>query len=859
MAIVTLQIFGADVDLRARSVRGTERLGESSSFEIEAVSPDAIVPADVVDKTCALTIADGESFRSIRGTVVRFTAVAAGRAAVMRRFKIHVRSGLALLELRKRTRIHQHKTAPDIVKATLEEAGWAPDAIELSIQGSHAEREYVTQYTETDAHFIRRICEEDGLYFTFRAGEDKEIFVLSDTSTSAPAPLSSPLSLVDDAKLQVSGLVAHDVAVRRRARTGKVTLRDYDPEKPAVLLEGVEQKGKDIEKTLEVYAAPGRFKDPRAGADRAKLHLEGLRADAATLELSTNAFALAPGDGFSLEASPGYTLRPRPEGDFVAVAATHDWHIEHPEGYRFRIEALSKDTPFRLPRLTPRPRIAGVHTAVITGDPGMEIDPDKNGCVFLRFPWDREGASGRGTSLPVRVAQQNVGESMLIPRVGWEVFVAFEDSDPDRPFVIGRAFNAKTPPPFALPANKTVSSLATFSSPGGGDKNSIHFDDAAGRQHMSIHASFGKSNTVANNMVTQTTKVETQSIKVDQTRTVGASEDVSVKQAYINHAASQSATVGGSQNIYVKGNFSVAVDSESVLIGGALLEKVGNPVQGAINLGVSAALAGVGAVGGMLGPVGSVVGTVAATAGGTAWGAYQAANAPGAGPNAGRNAVFSSLLGTAAGFVPGGDAALATVQSFGVKMPWDDPAPPAGSAAAGGGAGGAASDSAAAAGPGPGHRDTKVGGAMSETIGGAQAVLTPGSIKWQHTGATVHAVGGSRSLKAVNVGISCMGVSSDTLGSFHITTAKDIQRTAKGAVKTSIGGSLKSSAGAHHMITADSSVKIKVGGSLTMKGSHVTFVVGSTSVSASPGGVLIKAGTITITGASKQSGETDHS
>jgi type VI secretion system secreted protein VgrG len=213
----------------------------------------------------------------------------------------------------------------------------------------------------------------------------------------------------------------------------------------------------------------------------------------------------------------------------------------------------------------------------------------------------------------------------------------------------------------------------------------------------------------------------------------------------------------------------------------------------------------------------------------------------------------------AASFVPGGEAVLASVQSAGVHMPWGDSPPLVGKAAVGGGAGGGASDSAAAKGPGPGHRNTLVKGAMTEMIGGLHSVLTPGSIQWQTTGATAVAVGGSRSIKAVHVGSSVLGASSDTLGSFHIKTATDIERTTRGSVTTNVGGSLKSQAGAHHVITADSSVKLKVGGSLTMKGSHVTFVCGSSTVSASPGGVLIKASTITITGASKQSGETDHS
>ena len=42
-----------------------------------------------------------------------------------------------------------------------------------------------------------------------------------------------------------------------RRRPGKVTLRDYNQEKPAVKLEAVETGGTPLEQEVEVYEAPG--------------------------------------------------------------------------------------------------------------------------------------------------------------------------------------------------------------------------------------------------------------------------------------------------------------------------------------------------------------------------------------------------------------------------------------------------------------------------------------------------------------------------------------------------------------------------------------------------------------------------
>jgi type VI secretion system secreted protein VgrG len=55
------------------------------------------------------------------------------------------------------------------------------------------EREYVTQWNETDATFLRRICEEEGLYFRFDPQDGFDALVLCDRSSDAPTVLESPL------------------------------------------------------------------------------------------------------------------------------------------------------------------------------------------------------------------------------------------------------------------------------------------------------------------------------------------------------------------------------------------------------------------------------------------------------------------------------------------------------------------------------------------------------------------------------------------------------------------------------------------------------------------------------------------
>lgn len=864
MSMITLLFADSSVKLDCREISGTERLGEASTFEISAFAAEPVAAAAVLGQACAIVVQTPHGARAMRGKVTRFVAIATAQERTERRYRLVVRSSIALLGLRRPSRVFQHLSVPDVVKKVLEDAGFSPEAFKASLKETHAEREYLVQYAETDLAFIRRICEEEGLYFRCPAEGEDELFVLEDTSAAVAPALDGPLTVVEDRNLLVGELLAYDVVAHRRRRAGKVTLRDYDPAKPALKLEGVAEGGTSLEKETEVYAAPGRFRDESAGKRRARLHLESLRASASTITLRTTAAQLAPGDAFDLECAPDYSGSARPEGTHFTIAVTHKWAFGDGK-YHVSIEAIASEIPYRLPRVTPRPRIAGIHSATVTGPPGQEIHPDKEGRVFVRFDWDRDGPKDDKSSLPVRVAQPNTPGSMTIPRVGWEMFVVFEDGDPDRPYVLGRAHNAKTPPSFPLPANKTVTALKTHSSPGGGKSNSIHFDDAAGRQHLQIGASFGKTTTVANNMFTQTTKVEIQNVTGSQSRTIGGKEDVSVTESFIVAVGSQTATVGAMQSLYVAKNQSVGVGSEAVVIGGALLEKVGNPVTGLTNLAKAAALAGAGALGGRLAEsagrfrgVAAMASSAVVTGAGIGMAMYDAANAPGAGPDAARNAGIRGLLGAGAGMIPGGDALFASASGMGLRFPWE-PAPPGGGAAAAGGGAAAASDAAAAAGPGPGHRKTLVKGAMMEAIGSSLAVVTPGSIKWQTTGASLIGVGASHSTKAVAVASKVLGASIETLGSLSVDVATTWGQEAKGAVKTTIGGSLTSNATGQHSITAPSSVTIKVGGSATFDGAIVAFVVGSSVVAASSSGVLIKAGTITIKGKTKQSGKATHS
>ncbi|MCB1958876.1 MAG: type VI secretion system tip protein VgrG, partial [Rhodocyclaceae bacterium] len=129
------------------------------------------------------------------------------------------------------------------------------------------------------------------------------------------------------------------------------------------------------------------------------------------------------------------------------------------------IDTMPATAKFRPARVVQRPRIHGLQTARVTGPAGSEIHCDEYGRVKVQFHWDPYGVSDDHSSCWIRTVQPHTTGSIMIPRVGWEVLVRFEDGDPDRPVVLGHVFNPMHAPDYSLPDQATVTGHRSTSSP----------------------------------------------------------------------------------------------------------------------------------------------------------------------------------------------------------------------------------------------------------------------------------------------------------------------------------------------------------------------------------------------------------
>jgi type VI secretion system secreted protein VgrG len=261
---------------------------------------------------------------------------------------------------------------------------------------------------------------------------------------------------------------------------GGYAMGDYSFETPSTRLRA-EVSGQ--EPRWAQYEYPGHFTRQQVGEQRSRVRLEALEVAARTLRGQGRVRGFISGYRFTLAEH----VRGDVNGDYVLRWVSH---TATREAYGNSFEAIPAATPFRPPRVTPRPVATGVQSARVVGEPGADIWTDRYGRVKVQFPWDRKGRQNDQSSCWIRVAQGQAGKGwghFFLPHVGQEVLVTFVDGDPDRPIITGSVYNAEQRVPFELTREQTRSTLRSAPS-GEGEPNEVRFEDKKGSEELYLHA-----------------------------------------------------------------------------------------------------------------------------------------------------------------------------------------------------------------------------------------------------------------------------------------------------------------------------------------------------------------------------------
>lgn len=561
---IGLEIEGLGaLDVVSCSLR--EGLSQVTRAEIAVASRDDIDFAPALLRPATLTVfLEGLEARrwSLRLGGARLIGASGGTL----RHALELHAPLWTLGLGLSTRKFRDRTIQAIVTSVLADAGIASV---WRTAGPGPERSYVAQYRESDLAFVRRLLEHDGIHFSI---DEQGGVVFGDDSGSSPEvePVSRFELVEAGGALHHGDLGIHELHRGARVAAGAATVNDHDWKAPHKHLLKTRVAARDAE--LETYSYPAGFRDPDEGARLAQLRLEAQRVPASFVEGKGNVTGFAPGRWFTFGDAAGEVFA----GEYLLVEVEHELRVTHVEDrpesgdrtYENQFRAIPRAVPWRPALVTPRPTVAGVHTAMVRGPAGSEIHTDRHGRFKAQFHWDREATGTDADSRWVRMLQESA-TSMTLARVGWEVAVAYIDGDPDRPIGVARQINGVMAPAYSQPAKKTVMAIKTPSSPASGGYSELRLDDSAGAMHFDLRAEKDYLGIVKN----------------DKTERIGHDETHFVRKN-LTHVVErhQTVTIGHDSSTAIVGNLDIVVRKDrSKLVGGDETIDVGGSASVVVN------------------------------------------------------------------------------------------------------------------------------------------------------------------------------------------------------------------------------------------------------------------------------------
>ncbi|NQZ08751.1 MAG: type VI secretion system tip protein VgrG, partial [Algicola sp.] len=494
------ELVDDDLDFKVVRLRGHEGLSEIFQFKLElAIEDDEVTFDEVVGQTCVISILDpnhieGEDDheRFIHGIVSHFEI--GDESDEFTIYHAEVVPKVWAMNHRHNCRIFQKQSVVDIVTTLLKDLGLEGDEYRFDCSGSYEPYVYRVQYRESELSFMCRLLEAEGIFYYFEHTEDKHVLVLADDSqTLKPIEGDTNLPIIHE-KGVVRAPHIFQFRYRESLTPGKVTLRDYNFEKPRLKLQS--EKEDEQYQDREIYDYPGWFANKGRGDSLSRLRLESRTAFRKMGSGKSSVNRMTPGYRFDLKDPKRDQLnieylitrvehKSAQPGVLKARATT--------EGSRYvnTFTCIPAQAIFRPEQKTHIPIVEGSQTATVVGPKGEEIYTDEHGRVKVQFHWDRLGRSDEKSSCWIRVSQLWAGGGyggFFLPRIGQEVIVDFLEGNPDNPIIIGRVYHGINKTPYNLPAEKTKSTIKSNTSKGGNGFNEFRFEDKKGEEQVFIHA-----------------------------------------------------------------------------------------------------------------------------------------------------------------------------------------------------------------------------------------------------------------------------------------------------------------------------------------------------------------------------------
>jgi type VI secretion system secreted protein VgrG len=488
---------------------GHEALSEPFRCVIEFTSVDkTLTPQQMLMQKASLTlqapVTQGfgvkvqQPVRTLQGVVTEFERLSTSKDET--RYSLTLQPRLALLARSRQCRIYQDMSVPQIVEHILRTRhAMRGQNFLFTLACEYPRREQVMQYDEDDLTFISRLLAEVGIGFRFTADSRLNIDVaefFDDPRHYAPGvtlPSVPPSGQYDDDRESAWALESHHRMVEKSVYT-----RDYNyrnaPEEMSLSMDAT--RGGDTTTYGEAYhqadnyLTPGehhrRFPEPESGAFYARLRHERYLNDQTRLSGEANCATLAPGQ--VLKVTGGEEVTDTFRRGVVITAVHSRARRDRSFAVTFRAIPCQEEYGFR-PALISKPKMAGTLPARVTSTRANDIygHIDRDGRYKVSLLFDRDDWPPGEESLWVRQARPYAGDTygLHLPLLaGTEVAIAFEQGDPDRPYIAGVLHDSAHPDPVTI-RNYKRNVLRTPAN------NKIRLDDTRGQEHIKVSTEYG--------------------------------------------------------------------------------------------------------------------------------------------------------------------------------------------------------------------------------------------------------------------------------------------------------------------------------------------------------------------------------
>ncbi len=503
-----LRVRGCQALLDVLCFEGHEALSEPFRYTVEFTSPDkTITPQQMLMQDASLTLqapADQgygikvqQPVRTLQGVVTGFERLSTSNDET--RYCLTLQPRLALLSRSHQNRIYQDMSVPGIVEHILRTRhDMRGEDFVFTLANEYPRREQVMQYNEDDLTFISRLLAEVGIWYSITADTRLNIDVVAFyddqryVEQGLTLPSVPPSGLHDSGTESVWALKSHHNVVEKSVFTRSYNYRNAPEEMnlSADLSQGDSTTYGEAYHWGDNYLTPGnsdqRDPEPESGAFYARIRHERYLNGQLQLNGETNCATLAPGQELKVTGGEEVVDSFR-QG--VVITKIHS-RARRDRSFEVTFHAIpfSERYGFR-PVAVAKPVMAGTLPARVTSTKINDIygHIDRDGRYRVSLLFDRDRWSPGEESLWVRQARPYAGDTygLHLPLLAsTEVAIAFEQGDPDRPYIAGVLHDSAHGDHVTI-YNYKRNVLRTPAN------NKIRLDDTRGKEHVKISTEYG--------------------------------------------------------------------------------------------------------------------------------------------------------------------------------------------------------------------------------------------------------------------------------------------------------------------------------------------------------------------------------